>query len=560
MKTYLDFGITGIEGKSGEATTTCPECSAGRKKKNDKCLSVNLDKETWFCHHCQFTGGLGNKQEAIGRHYKRPVTPVKKPAVEKGETLSDKSRRYLHGRGISDTVLSRNKITDGPEWMPQTQKEENCIKFPFFRDGEIINYKFRDGNKNFKMVKDAERILYGFDDIKTGESSALIFVEGEIDKLSFEVSGTTTCVSVPNGAADKLEFLEKYQHILERIENYYIAVDNDEAGKKLEGELIRRLGPAKCKVVEWLEGCKDANDTLVKHGAEALRECIEKARPVPIAGIYEVRDFAENLITYFEKGDVRGVPTGWHKVNNFYSVRPGEWTLITGIPSHGKSEFLDALLVNLAFEEEWNFGVCSPENQPLERHAAKLIEKYSGFPMSGPKVERIQYPDLIKSMTWLEDHFSFILPEEDNLTVEGVLELAKALVFRKGIKGLVIDPWNELDHSRHHSQSETEYISNALTKIRRFAREYQVHVFLVAHPTKLQKKSNGSYGVPRPYDVSGSSHWYNKADNCIAIWRDTKEGCPETEVHVQKVRFKGVGKPGLARLHYDIVTGRYSDN
>jgi len=280
-------------------------------------------------------------------------------------------------------------------------------------------------------------------------------------------------------------------------------VDNDDAGKKLESELIRRLGPEKCSLVTWPEGCKDANDVLIKLGEDVLRQCLNEARPVPIAGIYEVRDFAENIIKFYESGEIGGERTGWFKLDKYYSVRPGEWTLITGIPSHGKSEFLDALMINLAENEEWHFGVCSPENQPLERHAAKFIEKYSGQPMSGPKDDRIEYPELMRSVEWLEDHFSFILPNEDDLSVGNVLHLAKALVFRKGIKGLVIDPWNELDHSRPSNQTETEYISNALTKIRRFARDHQVHVFLVAHPTKLQKKPNGTYGVPRPYDVSG---------------------------------------------------------
>ena len=88
-------------------------------------------------------------------------------------------------------------------------------------------------------------------------------------------------------------------------------------------------------------------------------------------------------------------------------------------------------------------------------------------------------------------HFSFILPDERDLSVTGILGLAKALVYRKGIKGLVVDPWNELSHQRPPGLSETEYISESLTKIRRFARAYGVHVFLIAHPTKLSKDKDG---------------------------------------------------------------------
>ena len=190
----------------------------------------------------------------------------------------------------------------------------------------------------------------------------------------------------------------------------------------------------------------------------------------------------------------------------------------------------------------------------------KLLEKHLRKPFRLGPTERMTPDDIFPGLEWLGEHFSFILPDEDDLTVNGVLRLARSLVYRKGIKGLVIDPWNELDHSRTSNQSETEYISDSLTKIRRFARKYGVHVWLVAHPTKLQKQTNGKYPVPTPYDVSGSAHWRNKADNCLAVWRDLSElDSKEVQVHVQKIRFKEVGQIGMVELVYDYLTGRYFD-
>lgn len=104
----------------------------------------------------------------------------------------------------------------------------------------------------------------------------------------------------------------------------------------------------------------------------------------------------------------------------------------------------------------------------------------------------------------------------------------------------------------------TEYISQSLTKVRRFARTYGVHVWLVAHPTKLVKDTKGCYPVPTPYDVSGSAHWRNKADNCLCVWRDVAQSeCRVVDIHVQKIRFQEIGKPGKATLAYDYATGRY---
>jgi twinkle protein len=558
--TYLDHGIDTQGKSSGEARIPCPECSASRKKPKDPCLAVNLNKQTWYCHHCQWSGGLtnGNGHNGNGKRFvSKPKTVRKLEYLNSGE-LSEKARAWFHERRITDEVLERHQITDGPEWMPQTKQEENCIRFPYLKGGQVVNVKFRDGSKNFKMVKDGARILYGYDDI---EGDTLVWTEGEIDKLSVEVAGLNSCVSVPNGAADKLDFLESCEQRLEPIKNHVLALDNDGPGKKLEAELIRRLGPEKCKLVTWPSGCKDANDVLIKHGSETLRECVDNAKPCPIQGIFEVQDIIENVLNLYDNGSEGGAKVGWMSLEKLYSVRPGEWTLITGIPSHGKSEVLDAMLVNLAESEEWAFGICSPENQPLERHAAKLIEKRIRKPFRPGPTSRMDSAELLKGLSWLEDHFSFILPDEKDLTLGGVLRLAKALVFRKGIKGLVIDPWNELDHSRPSNQSETEFISDSLTKVRRFARTYGVHVWLVAHPTKMQKGSDGKHQIPNPYDVSGSAHWRNKADNALTVWRDlSAPQSREVQVHVQKIRFKEIGQIGLAKLFYDPTTGRYSDS
>jgi twinkle protein len=557
-ETFYDYDIDTKGKSSGQIKTLCPKCSHTRKKKNDPCLSVDISREVWQCHNvgCEWRGSLKN-----GKGHRRnecKLKPVKKPQYSTKNGLSEKSRTWFYERGITDEVLERNKITDSLEWMPQIEKEVNAIQFPYIKNGEVVNVKQRDSEKNFKMVKNAERTLYGYDDI---EGDTLIWTEGEIDKLSVEVAGLIGCVSVPNGASDKLDFLESIEDRLNKIKTHVLALDNDEPGKKLQQELIRRLGPEKCKLVNWPDGCKDANDVLLNQGEEQLKDHIERAKPCPIKGVYEVSDIIENVLDFYDNGANGGADIGWLSFKNLYSVRPGEWSLITGIPSHGKSEFLDALLVKLAESEGWSFGICSPENQPLERHTAKLLEKHLGKSFRPGPTERMASEELMKGLGWLNKHFAFILPDEDDLTINGVLRLAKALVYRKGIKGLVIDPWNELDHSRPSNQSETEYISDSLSKIRRFARTYGVHIWLVAHPTKLQKDTRGKYPVPTPYDVSGSAHWWNKADNCLAVWRDLSEPhSRKVQVHIQKIRFKEVGQIGLGTLTYDPISGRYSDD
>lgn len=555
MKNFSDYGID-IGNRTGiEIKTICPQCSAGRKKKNYPCLNVNTEKGLWNCWHCSWSGTLKG-----GEWQKPEVRKVyTKPAFIAPAEVPDGTVAWFKTRGINAAVLERNRITKGSVYFPQVEEERDCIMFPYYRGEEVVNIKYRSKDKMFRMASGAERILYGINDI---DAEALVWVEGEIDKLSVEMAGSRSCVSVPDGApapdstsySNKFDFLN--EKLIEDVKFHIIAVDNDAPGVRLQEELVRRLGREKCLVVVWPEGCKDANEVLLTHGADVLGECIANARRLPIEGTYRVADILEAIMNDYEYGPERGISTSWSEMDETYRVMAGEWTLVTGIPGHGKSEWLDALALNLARHYGWNFGVYSPENQPLNYHVEKMAEKVVGKPFTEGLTQRMSFEDIKESLDFINEHFHFMLP--DYPTVDGLLDISQQLVLRHGIRGLIIDPWNEINPARDGNVSETDYISQALTRIRTFARRNKVHVWLVAHPTKLQKdKNTGVYPVPTPYDVSGSAHWRNKADNCITVYRDvTNEGSP-VQVHVQKVRKKSNGKVGMVEFDYDRVTGRY---
>lgn len=271
--------------------------------------------------------------------------------------------------------------------------------------------------------------------------------------------------------------------------------------------------------------------------------------------IMRVADFAEDLSALQTHGLKPGLSAGWRSVDEFYTVRPREWTLVTGIPGHGKSTWIDAVMVNTYRQNDWRWAVFSAENWPLERHAATLMSQYHGKPLS-----EFTDKEFVQVSSEIHMGFNFLCPKEEDYTIEHILELASECCKDSQVKGIVIDPWNELDHSRPSSMTETEYISRCLTRIRRFARAHEVHVFLVAHPTKLKKNQQDEYPVPTPYDVSGSAHFRNKADNCICIWRDVEDQQNRTTVYVQKIRFREVGKVGQCQLVYDWRSGRFIDS
>lgn len=557
MKTFEDFSIQ-LAGKSGvEVQTLCPQCSATRKNRTAKCLSVNTDKGVWVCHHCDWRGTLKSGEDMPGRKvYARPVWSAVAPAQAIVE--------WFEQRGIPRSVVESEAIACLDAYMPQLEETVPCLAFPYRKKGQVVNVKYRALKaKAFRQESGAEKVLYRQDCIAR---EMVVIVEGEIDALSVVVAGIDSVVSVPDGApavsaknyASKFTYLDQDPDPFDGVDKIVLAVDGDEPGQVLQRELGRRLGTDRCWFVEWPKDCKDANEVLLKHGAEFLRICLERARPFPVQDVVEIASLASRIMERYYHAPAKGRSTGWGSVDEFYTVEAGQLTIVTGVPSSGKSEWLDALILNLADEHEWMFAVCSPENAPVELHVEKMLEKVQGKPIRLGPSDRMSPRDVETGLGWLHDHVRLIVPE-DTLTIQGVLDRATVLVRRLGIQGLVIDPFNEFDHTRDRGQTETEYIGLILGSMKRWARKWGVHVWLVAHPQKMFRREDGGYPIPTPYDINGSANFRNKADNCITVWRD--EELPESpvQIHIQKIRHKHIGRVGMAELSWDKKTGRYSD-
>jgi len=270
-----------------------------------------------------------------------------------------------------------------------------------------------------------------------------------------------------------------------------------------------------------------------------------------------IDEFRGAVLALYHNGRQRAHSTGWPCLDELMTIREGELSVVTGVPGAGKSEFVDALMVNLADRYGWRFAVCSFENPPDE-HLSKLAEKRLGMPFWEGPTARMGEADLSRALDWAADHFVFIRADDEAPTLDWILENARSAVMRYGVRGLVIDPYNEIEHKRPTAMSETEYVSQTLGKVKRFGLQHGVHVWFVAHPAKMHRES-GSIPTPTLYDISGSANWANKADLGVVVHRDPGKHPPETEIYIRKVRFKSVGRIGMVTLRYDRATGRYSD-
>ena len=316
--------------------------------------------------------------------------------------------------------------------------------------------------------------------------------------------------------------------------------------------MLRRLGRERCRVVSYGEGCKDANELLVKAGPEALSQALADAPEMPLEGVYTAADVDEEMRILFENGLSRGAETGLKNLDDLCTFETGRLCVITGHPGDGKSEFTDELVLRLCLNHQWRTAYFSPENQPLPYHLAKLTEKLTGQRFRKGLMTEMLYE---KAQRYLAENISSILPKED-FTVESILERARQLVRRRGIRILVLDPFNRLEHRIPGGQTETQYISNLLNKFTEFAVQHNCLLVVVVHPRKMNR--NPVTGItPRVemYDINGSADFYNKADYGIIVERDKEVGV--TRVYVDKVKFKHLGVGGMASFVYDPVSGRY---
>lgn len=550
------YGIDAPRGTSGNKKVLCPECHDQRRDKRDKSLSINLATGEFKCHYCGFSGCAAEKEEWERRpwHNAAPIRkakPVyKKPAPRPAAPVDDKVLAWFKSRGISVETVAALRITSGMEWMPQKQGQANTVQFNYYLNGELINTKFRTGDKCFKLCSGARLIPYNIDAIKG--TKECIITEGEMDALSFYECGRHDVISVPNGANANLDYLDDFiEDYFDDKEVIYIASDTDTKGVELRDELLRRFGVERCRVLEYGEDCKDANEHLQKYGRDSLLKCLADAPEIKVDGVFTVSDFEQSLDALFEHGMQKGVVIGHENFDRLLSFETKRLCVVTGIPGSGKSEFIDEIAERLNMRYGWRWAYFSPENAPLAYHAAKLIEKFTGKHFSP---QHLTYGEYRQVKEHLEQDFSFIAPT-DNYRVDNILEKAKYLVRRRGIKGLVIDPYNRLE-AEQGQRSETLYISELLDKLTTFAQINDVLIILMAHPTKQPKNKDGVVEAPTLYDISGSANFFNKADFGIVVHRDRINDT--VEVHVQKVKFRHLGECGTALFKYNLNNGRYT--
>jgi len=462
--------------------------------------------------------------------------------------ITEQAIKILELRGLESEMLVRHGVSsyekDGSEWL----------KIPYIMGGEAINHKYRtiSGEKRFHQDSDARKCFWNIDILKddTLKNEKLIICEGELDALSAIQCGFLRVLSVPDGAPAQVNAGDiKYSYVPDIIDlirdekEIILAVDNDQAGTNLLHDLSHRLGRQRCKFLKYPKNCKDLNDVLVKYGHKGVIETINRARWIRVDGVYRMSELPP-------APESKTFSTGFPCLDKHYKIRPGDFTVVTGIPGHGKSTWVNDLCCRMAKTHGWITAFASFEQHPLIDHVRNFRRWHIGNDPAYWKPEEIQVAD-----EWIEKHFCFLMPaEDDDVTLEWVLERASAAVIQHGANIVVIDPWNEMDHDRPRGMSLTEYTGFAIKQFRKFARKHSIHLILVAHPSKAIKRDGEKPRMPDLYDISDSAHWNNKADVGIIIHRDGEK----TIIRIAKTRYHDIiGKPGQVEAIFNPFLNKF---
>lgn len=487
--------------------------------------------------------------------------------------LSDTHKDFLVARKISLSVAEAMGLYSGklgPNGV-DADPEGKVLVYPYMENGVAVNEKFRAPGKRFWQRKDGKKIFYNreamTDPAVLDGTYPLVIVEGENDALAVMTADYPYVMSVPDGAPpartpdgklisvpdgtsdidpehdDKYSFILNDWELLAKVPRIVIATDADEPGQRLAKELVRRLDKIRCSFVSFPGGHKDFNEVLINFDEKMILDIIAAAKPYPISGVYTYQDLPP-------EPEIVGMATGFGNLDEYLRPYSGALMVITGLPGHGKSTFSTQLAANMAYLHGWCFGIASYEMR-IKPYVTRQL-KNSFIRM------RNMYPEGSDANStpdkFLDRRFCFIAPDpEDDIDhdLNWLIERMTTAVIRHGMRGCIIDPWNEIDHLKAKDESTTEYIGRALRKLKVFARRYDCLVIVVAHPDKSARHREAEdIGL---IDISDSAHWANKADIGVTVGRigDVRIGTT-TGIYIKKTRYQPeAGGPGEAIMEFD---------
>jgi KaiC/GvpD/RAD55 family RecA-like ATPase len=280
----------------------------------------------------------------------------------------------------------------------------------------------------------------------------------------------------------------------------------------------------------------------------AMESGFEFKKPFALDGIIKPNDLFSELEDWRVNGlDIGETPNLGH-LDNLIHIRRGEYTVITGYPNSGKSEFLDSIAMKL-MEKDWKFLYCSFEKSP-KSHVQSLVHKYTG-----KRIEERASAEQRDALQFLSKYTSFIGHSEVSTDIDEIAKVAEMYKRIEGLDALVIDPFNYLGSKKGEGYEHTKYINIRCAAI---AKQLGIHVFLIAHPklpqTTFLKEETDKLPRITMLSIAGGQNFAAVADIIMSVSRGSDS---TSRVEVLKVRDQDIDKLGIADYKFNPNTKRH---
>lgn len=468
--------------------------------------------------------------------------------------LSGAAEAFGKARGLSRQTLERLGVASGTVFFPKLNRKAEGL---FFRYGS--GWKARAIEEKAFTASGGSLSFWNIESVLGHEE--IYITEGELDACAMVEAGIepTQVLSVPNGAkerpAENPTEARGYAYVqealsqgLNKAKRIVWCGDADGPGRTLRADMVRIFGAARFFFVEWPEGCKDANDVLVKDGPEALRDLVtEGSLPWPVNGLYRLSELPEPpALTLWRPGFAE-----WE---SRVMLAPRTLSVVTGHPGHGKTILWNQIWFQIVRAYCIPACIASFETRPKPHLRRQIRSLFSG------KLEKNMTPaEVADADRWINDRYLFLVHPDQRPTLAWFLDMAEVAVIRHGARIIQVDPWNRIEAARGRDETETEYIGRCLREIHAFAHDMNCHVQIVAHPTKMDSARKGK--PPELDDIAGSKNWDNMVDQGFVVHRpemfDGQQRKTEAVMFYRKSRFEELGHPCKLNMNYELERGAY---
>ena len=232
--------------------------------------------------------------------------------------------------------------------------------------------------------------------------------------------------------------------------------------------------------------------------------------------IIRASEIVDEMLHGFKNGKERGSTTHIPRVDEAWTWRKTDLNIWTGYQNEGKSLFMEQLMTLKSYFEGWKHALFTPENIPATDFYDNIIEMLVGKSCDPYYANNLMSEAEYRAgIEFVNEHFLLVYPEGE-WSLDNVLECFNEVITE--VDTVTIDPYNKIHHNLAGERGDV-YVSNFMSKCKRYAIDKKVAFNLVAHQLTARKDENGRYVKPDLNYIKGGGAFADAADNVLYVWR-----------------------------------------